>query len=68
MSLIGDEAVRGRRAIGNRPRWALDVVFADDRSRLRKGHGPRTMAVRSHLTNDGSCEMVGSPRTPPAAE
>ena len=26
-------------------RRVLDVVFADDQSRLRKGHGARTMAI-----------------------
>jgi hypothetical protein len=29
--------------------WVLDVTFADDQSRLRKGHGARNMAVVRHF-------------------
>ena len=29
--------------------WVLDVVFADDQSRLRKGHGAHNMAVVRHF-------------------
>lgn len=43
------EAVRGHWAIENSLHWVLDVVFADDQSRLRKGHGARTMAIVRHF-------------------
>jgi predicted transposase YbfD/YdcC len=43
------EAVRGHWGIENRLHWVLDVAFGDDRSRLRKGHGARNMAVVRHF-------------------
>lgn len=43
------EAVRGHWGIENSLHWTLDVVFADDQSRLRKGHGARNMAVVRHF-------------------
>lgn len=43
------EAVRGHWGIENRLHWVLDVVFADDQSRLRKGHGAHNMAVVRHF-------------------
>ncbi|GJD50844.1 ISAs1 family transposase ISAzs5 [Methylobacterium crusticola] len=43
------DAVRGHWAIENSLHWVLDVVFADDQSRLRKGHGAHTMAVVRHF-------------------
>jgi len=42
-------AVREHWAIENRLHWVLDVTFADDQSRLRKGHGARNMATVRHL-------------------
>ena len=42
-------AVRAHWAIENRLHWVLDVTFADDRSRLRKGHGARNMATVRHF-------------------
>jgi predicted transposase YbfD/YdcC len=42
-------AVRGHWGIENRLHWVLDVVFHDDLSRLRKGHGAHNMAVVRHL-------------------
>src|SRR3954468_13990965 len=33
----------------HRLHWVLDVVFADDQSRLRKGHGAHNMAVVRHF-------------------
>jgi hypothetical protein len=41
--------VRGHWGIENRLHWVLDVVFADDQSRLRKGHGAHNMAVARHF-------------------
>lgn len=43
------EAVRGHWGIENQLHWTLDVVFGDDQSRLRKGHGARNMAVVRHF-------------------
>lgn len=43
------EAVRGHWAIENRLHWVLDVLFGDDQSRLRKGHGAKNMAVVRHF-------------------
>ena len=42
-------AVRGHWGIENRLHWVLDVVFAEDQSRLRKGHGAKNMAVVRHF-------------------
>ena len=43
------EAIRGHWGIENRLHWVLDVVFNDDQSRLRKGHGATNMAVVRHF-------------------
>jgi len=43
------EAVRSHWGIENRLHWTLDVVFAEDQSRLRQGHGARNMAVVRHF-------------------
>ena len=42
-------AVRGHWAIENSLHWVLDVTFADDQARVRKGHGARNMAVVRHF-------------------
>ncbi len=42
-------AVREHWAIENRLHWVLDVTFADDQSRLRKGNGARNMATVRHF-------------------
>lgn len=41
--------VRGHWRIENQLHWVLDVVFNEDQSRLRKGHGARNMAVVRHF-------------------
>jgi predicted transposase YbfD/YdcC len=41
--------VRGHWQIENQLHWTLDVVFDEDQSRLRKGHGARNMAVVRHF-------------------
>ena len=43
------EATRGHWGVENRLHWVLDVVFAEDQARLRKGHGARNMAVVRHF-------------------
>lgn len=43
------EAVRGHWGIENRLHWVLDVLFLDDQSRLRTGHGATNMAVVRHF-------------------
>jgi predicted transposase YbfD/YdcC len=42
-------AVRGHWGIENSLHWVLDVVFKDDLSRLRKGHGATNMAIVRHF-------------------
>ncbi|MFO1144423.1 MAG: ISAs1 family transposase [Amaricoccus sp.] len=42
-------AIRDHWAIENRLHWVLDVTFADDHSRLRRGHGARNMATVRHF-------------------
>jgi predicted transposase YbfD/YdcC len=42
-------AVRGHWGIENRLHWVLDVVFHDDQSRLRTGHGAKNMAIVRHF-------------------
>jgi len=42
-------AVRGHWGIENRLHWVLDVIFGEDQSRLRAGHGARNMAVVRHF-------------------
>ena len=41
--------VRNHWAIENSLHWVLDVTFAEDQSRLRKGHGARNMATVRHF-------------------
>jgi predicted transposase YbfD/YdcC len=43
------DAVRSHWAIENSLHWVLDVVFSDDQSRIRTGHGARNMAVVRHF-------------------
>jgi len=42
-------AVRCHWHIENRLHWVLDVVFHEDLSRLRSGHGPQNMATIRHM-------------------
>jgi predicted transposase YbfD/YdcC len=42
-------AVRCHWHIENRLHWVLDVIFHEDLSRLRTGHGPQNMATIRHM-------------------
>lgn len=43
------KAVRSHWLVENALHWTLDVVFRDDQSRLRRGHGAQNMAVVRHF-------------------
>ena len=43
------QAVRGHWGIENGLHWVLDVIFKEDQSRLRRGHGARNMAGVRHF-------------------
>ena len=43
------KAIRGHWGIENSLHWVLDVVFAEDESRVRKGNGPETTAMLRRL-------------------
>jgi predicted transposase YbfD/YdcC len=43
------DAIRSHWTIENSLHWVLDVVFRDDQSRLRTGHGAKNMAVVRHF-------------------
>jgi predicted transposase YbfD/YdcC len=42
-------AVRGHWGIENRLHWSLDVIFAEDQSRVRKDHGPVNLGMLRRL-------------------
>jgi len=59
------QAVRGHWGIENRLHWVLDVVFAEDQSRLRKGHGAKNMAIVRHFAINLSATAPEPVRPPP---
>jgi predicted transposase YbfD/YdcC len=70
--------VKGHWGIENQLHWILDVTFAEDQSRLRKGHGAKNMAVVRHFAinhlrqadepvrppNSGLTRNTNKPRAP----
>jgi len=46
---LAAKAVRAHWQIENQLHWTLDVVFGEDQSRLRTGHGAKNMAVVRHF-------------------
>ena len=42
-------AIRSHWAIENSLHWVLDMSFADDKSRIRKGNAPQNMSVIKHV-------------------
>lgn len=49
LALLFANAVRCHWHIENRLHWVLDVIFHEDLSRLRTGHGPHNMATVRHM-------------------
>ncbi len=43
-------AIRSHWAIENSVHWVLDVVFNEDKNRIRKGNAPENMAIIRHAT------------------
>ena len=43
------QAVRTHWSIENSLHWVLDIAFAEDQCRIRKGHGAQNFAVLRHL-------------------
>ena len=43
------QAIRGHWSIENQLHWMLDVVFAQDSSRIRKGNGPEISSMLRQL-------------------
>lgn len=47
-ALLFARVVRAHWGVENRLHWVLDVVFRDDLTRFRTGHGPQNMAIIRH--------------------
>jgi len=78
LALLFANAVRCHWHIENRLHWVLDVIFREDLSRLRTGHGPHNMAIVRCQRLPGrriargpdraGSGRVGSPSAGPAGE
>lgn len=49
LAVLFANAIRCHWHIENRLHWVLDVIFREDLSRLRTGHGPHNMATVRHM-------------------
>ena len=56
-------AVRGHWGIENRLHWVRDVTFDEDRSQVRKGHGPQVLAAIRNFIIGLLRRMIAHPRT-----
>lgn len=59
------EQVRSHWAIENRSHYVRDVTFDEDRSQIRTGHGPRTMAALRNFAIS-LLRLLGFDTIPPA--
>lgn len=51
------EAVRSHWGIENRVHWVLDMSFGEDRSRIRKGHGPENVGLLRRIAMNALRQM-----------
>lgn len=54
---------RGHWGIENRLHWVRDVTFDEDRSQVRKGHGPQVLAAIRNFIIGLLRRMIANPRT-----
>ena len=54
---------RGHWGIENRLHWVRDVTFDEDRSQVRKNHGPQVLAAIRNFIIGLLRRMIASPRT-----
>ena len=54
---------RGHWGVENRLHWVRDVTFDEDRSQVRKGHGPQVLAAIRNFIIGLLRRMISHPRT-----